>query len=125
MSPLLEQSLRNMSCDDVDVVLGAGGREEVEADAEALPGLEELGVELGGDLARRAALLLGADGDRRAVLVAAGDHEDVVAGGAVVAGEDVGGQVGADDLTDVEGAVAVGPGDGDEYLFGHIVRVEF
>ena len=67
-----------------------------------------------------ASLLLGADGDRRAVLVAAGDHEHVVAGGAVVASEDVGRQVGAGDLTDVEGAVGVGPGDGDEYLFGHM-----
>ena len=81
---------------------------------------EELGVELGCDLAGAAPFLLGADGDRRAVLVAAGDHEHVVACGAVVASEDVGGKVGADDLTDVEGAVAVGPGDGDEYFFGHM-----
>ena len=67
-----------------------------------------------------AAFLLRPDGDRRAVLVAAGDHEHVVAGRAVVAGEDVSGEVGAGDLTDVQGAVAVRPGDADEYLFGHI-----
>ena len=91
MSPHLQQ-LEEHVLRDAGVVLRAGGGEEVEADPEALPGLEELRVELGGDLAGRAAFLLGADGDRGAVLVAAGDHEHVVAGGAVVAGEDVGGR---------------------------------
>ena len=79
-----------------------GRREEVKADTKSFPGLEELLVEAGRDVSRGDALLLGADGDRRAVGIAAGDHEHVVAGRAVVAGEDVGRQVGADDLSDVE-----------------------
>ena len=71
------------------------------------------------DLLRRLALLLGAHGDRRAVLVGAGDHEHAVAGGAVVAGEDVGGQVGAGDLAEVQRAVGVRPGNADEDRFAN------
>ena len=101
------------------VVLGAGGSEQVEGYAQPLPRLQELLVEAGRHLVRGQLLGLGTDGDGGAVLVAAGDHEDAVAAGAVVAGEDVGGEVGADDLSGVEGAVGVGPGYADEYLFGH------
>ena len=107
------------------VVLGAGRGVEVPTNAESLPGIEELFVEVGGDFGRRLALLLRADGDWRSVLVAAGHHQHVVAGRAVVAGKDVSGQVGAGDLTDVKGAVAVRPGDAGKYLFGHMLRVKF
>ena len=75
-------------------------------------------MELVDDLLRRAALVVGAHGDRRAVLVAAGDHEHVVADHAVVAGEDVGRQIGAGDVAEVQRAVRVGPGDGDEDAAG-------
>ncbi len=51
------------------VVFGAGGRVEVEADAELAPGFEELGLEALDNRLRRGALLLGADGYGRAVLV--------------------------------------------------------
>ena len=101
------------------VILGAGGGEKVEGDAQPLPGLQELLVEAGRDLFRGQPLRLGANGDGGAVLVAAGDHENAVAAGAVVAGEDVGREVGADNLARVQGAVGVGPGHADEYLFGH------
>ena len=113
------QQLEEHVLGDARVVLRAGGREEVEADAEALPALEELGVEVRRHLGRGAAFFLGADGDRRAVLVGAGDHQDFVAGGAVVAGEDVRRQVGADYLADVQGAVSVRPGDPDKDTFRH------
>src|SRR3972149_6207461 len=106
------------------VVLRAGGGEQIEGDAEALPGIEELGVEAAGEAVRRQPFGLGADGYGRAVLVAAGDHEDTVAEGALVAGEYGRGEVGADDLTGVEGAVGVGPGDADEYLFRHGIRLD-
>ena len=57
------------------------------------------------------ALLVGADGDGRAVGVGAGHHQHLVALHPVVARENVGGQVTAGDVAHVEGAVGVGPGD--------------
>ena len=81
---------------------------------EVAPVAEELLVVAVGDLLRRDALLLGADGDRRAVLVAARDHQDVVAAQALEAGEDVGRQVHAGQVADVQRAVGVRPGRADE-----------
>jgi len=49
------------------------------------------------------------------VLVAAGDHKDLIAGRPVVAGKDIGREVGANDLADVQGSVGVGPGDTQEH----------
>ncbi len=76
-------------------------------------------MEAGRHLVWRRPFRLGADGHGSAVLVAAGDHEHLVPLGAVVAGEDVGREVGADDLARVQGAVGVWPGHADEDLFGH------
>ena len=83
------------------VVLSAGGGVEVPADPEPLPRGEKLVVELGGYLGGGATLLFSADGDRRAVKIATRDHQHVVACGAVVAGEDVRGEIGSDDLADM------------------------
>ena len=80
----------------------------------SLPVAQELRVELVDDLLRRAALVVGADGDRRAVLVAAGHHQHVVARHAVIAREDVGRQIRAGDVAEVQRAVRVRPRDGDE-----------
>ena len=104
-----------MSCDDLVWFFGPRVREEVERDAERLPvaagtpGGSASTTSFGVD-----ALVVGADGDRRAVLVAAGHHQHVVAAHAVVAGEDVGRQVGAGDVAEVQRPVRVRPGDGDE-----------
>lgn len=87
---------------DGGVVLRAGVGEEVERDAELAPVAEKLRVELVDDLLGRAALVVGADGDGRAVRVATGDHQDVVADHAVVTGEDIGGEIRAGDVAEVE-----------------------
>src|SRR3990172_8048510 len=73
----------------------------------------------GRHLLRRATLLLRPDRNWRAVLVGAGDHEDAVAGDAVVAGEDVGRQIGAGDLAQVQRSIGIRPGDADKYGFRH------
>jgi len=101
---------------DAGVVLGAGGRVQVEGYAQALPAVEELLVKLGGHFLGRSPLLFGADGDRGAVLVAAGDHENTVALDAVVSGEDVGWKLGADDLSQMQRAVGIRPSYTDEDL---------
>src|SRR3989304_3266923 len=80
---------------DLGVVLSARRREQVKADAHALPRLEKLAVEVRDHLRRCPALLFGADGDGRTVLVTARHHEDAVALRSVVAGEDVGRKGGA------------------------------
>ena len=110
---LVVQRLENV-VDHFLVVRGVGGGEQVEGDAQLLPGLQEHGVVafhhfLGGD-----AFLVRPDGDGGAVSVAAGDHQDVVALHAVVTGEDVGAQVAAGDMTQVKWTVGVGPSHGDE-----------
>jgi len=46
-------------------------------------------------------------------------HEDAIAHAPLIAGEDVGRQIGADDLPGVEGAVGVGPGNAYEHLLCH------
>ena len=62
------------------------------------------------------ALVVGAHGHGRAVLVAAGNHQHAIAGHAVVASEDVGRQVGAGDVAEVQRPVGVRPRHGDEYV---------
>ena len=75
------------------------------------------------DLSRSNAFLLGADRDGGAVGVAAGNHEDFVAGHAVVAGEDVGGQVATGNVSQVKGPVGIGPGDADEDAFRQVISL--
>ena len=110
---LFEQSQKEVM-DDLLVVGCAGRREQVERDAELAPVAQELRVKLLDDLLRGARLVLGADGNGRAVLVAAGDHQHVVPGHTVVTREDVGREVRACDMAEVQRAVRVGPRDSDE-----------
>ncbi len=105
---------------DGGVVGSASGGEEVEGDAQPLPAIEELALVVPGDGLGGLAGLLGLDGDGGAVLVGAGDHEHLVAAGAVVAGEDVRRQVAAGNLPQVQVAVGVRPGDPDEDSLAHV-----
>ena len=73
------------------VVGRAGSGEEVEANAHPAPGLQELGVEAPDHLRGRDAFLLRPHRHWCAVLVAARDHQHVIAQGTVVAGKDIGG----------------------------------
>ena len=104
---------------DLGVVLGVRGGEQIEADAEPFPAVEELGVVVLEHLLGADAAILGFEGHGGAVRVAAGDHEDVVALHPVVSGEDVGRNVRASGLADVYGAVGVRPSHGNEDAFGH------
>ena len=69
--------------------------------------------------ARGNSFLIGSDGNGGAVGIAAGDHQHFVAAHSVIAGEDVGGQIAAGDVSEMQGAVGVGPGNADEYTFRH------
>src|SRR5438874_1322720 len=101
------------------MVVRARASEEIEADAELPPGLQELGVEMVRDLARRAMLLLGPHRDRGSMLVGPRNHENVVAEQPIEAGENIGGQIRAGDLPDVQRAVRVRPRDANQHLFWH------
>ena len=70
-------------------------------------------------LLRRQPLELRANGDGRAVLVRAGHHEHVIAPKAVVARENVGGEVGPRDLSEVKRPVGIRPRHADEDAFWH------
>ena len=101
------------------MILGVRLGEEVVADAQALKHGDDARMIAVDDLTRGDAFLFGADGDRRAVRVRAGEHEHVVAAHAVVARKDVRWQIGAGDVADVQIAVAIGPGGENQDLFGH------
>ena len=100
--------------DDLLVILRAGAREEVEGDAELLPVAQELRVKLIDHLLRRAAFLIGAHCDGRAVLIAAGNHQHAVTCHPLITSEDIRGQIGSGDMSEMQRAVRVGPRDGDE-----------
>ena len=84
-------------------------------------GSDEAAVAVGG-LTRRQTLLIGRDHDRRAVLVAAADHQDVVAPQAVIPGGDVRRNAEAGDMPQMPWATRVGPRDGDENALLSTVR---
>ena len=100
------------------VVVGVRGGEQVKGDAQALPGIQKLRVIAIQDDVGRDAFLVGAYGDGRAMGVGAGHHQDFVALHAVVTGENIGGQIAAGDVSHVQGAVGVGPGDANENSLG-------
>jgi len=86
---------------DLAMVVGEGGREQVEGDAEIPPVAKDLRVITGDDLRRADPLLVCFDGDGSAVGIATGDHQYPIAGQAVISSENVGGQVGAGQVTQV------------------------
>jgi hypothetical protein len=103
-------------------VLGAvGGMPVVEADVEAIEVFLAARGDLGHEGLRRLAGLLGGDHDGRAVGVVGADKVHLVALHALEAHPDVGLDV-LHDVADVELAVGVGQGGGDEELAGHRER---
>ena len=105
------------------VSVGAGGRVQVVLDPEVLPVLDELLVVAVHDLLRCLPFFVGANGDRGAVHIAAGNHQHVVAKRPVIPGEDVRRQVGPGEMTEVARSACVRPGDGNQDLLGGGVRV--
>ena len=99
--------------DDLAMVVGARGSEQVEGDAHPVPGLQEQGLEPVHHHLRRDAFLLGAEGYGRPVLVGPRHHDHLVPLGAMVSGEDVGGEVGPGQVAQVQRPVGIGPGDCD------------
>jgi len=97
---------------------GGGGGPAVVADVEFLPQRDELCGEVIDKLLRGDALLFGRLLDFLAVLIDAGEVENVLPFQPVVAGEDIGEHflVG---VADVRGAVGVVDGGGDEEGVGH------
>jgi hypothetical protein len=92
------------------VVARGGAGEQVVGQAEPVQILDDHPVVAVDQLARRRALRVGLHLHGRAVLVGARDHEHVVAGHAHVAAEHVGRHSEAGHMTDMAGAVGVGPG---------------
>ena len=114
---VLEQ-LHEEALGDSPMVVRAGSGEEVEVDAEVPPMTEEFGVVAVDDLLRGDPLLLGFHRDRGAVHVGARDHQGLVSDCPVVAGKYVGRKVGARDMPEVHRTLRIGPGDGDQDVFG-------
>ena len=101
------------------VVRGVGGGEKIEGNTQLLPGFQESLVIPGGHLLRTDPLPFGADGYGGAVHIAAGDHQDMVPLQAMVAGEDVGGEISSGDMSQMQWPVGVRPGNSNENMLGH------
>ena len=97
-----------------EVVFGVGRGEQVIAQSKLAREVEEAVVVTLVDGLGRYALDLGTDRDRRAVGIRARDEEHPSATEAMVAGQDVGRQVSAGQVADVDLGVGIGPGGGDE-----------
>ena len=100
---------------------GGGAGVDVEVDAELREGVLHDPVVAVHDVLRGDALLAGLDGDGDAVLVAAADEHHVLAAHAEIADVDVAGDVGAGEVADMDGAVRVGKGTGDQGSFAHTI----
>ena len=114
---LQEQLLRHA------IVVGGGrAREDVVRHAQPHEVLDDDGVVLVDELARRDALFVRLVRDRRAVLVRAAGHQHAGAAQPPVAREDVAGHGKADHVADVSRPVGVRPGrrDEDRFRFRHL-----
>ena len=100
---VLGQRRKDVLC-DLAMVVGPGGRVEIPTDTERLPCLEELRVITVDDLLWAHVLLFGAHGDRRPVHVGSRDHQNLVSREPVIAGEDVGRQIGTGEMPEMAGA---------------------
>ncbi len=95
---------------DPVMVLRIGVGEQVKGQAYLLIGVQKGLVVALKDLLGRDTLFVGAHGDGRAVGIGSRDHQDVVALQSLVAGKDIGRQIGAGQVPQVLDAVGVGPG---------------
>ena len=80
--------------------------------------VDELVVEELVHLLDRHAVCIGAQRNRRAVRVRAGNHQHVISFQTVVAGNDIPRQVRAGQVAHVDGGIGIRPGNGDEDGFG-------
>ena len=107
---------------DAVVIRRRRAREQVVREAQVAQVLaDELAVAVGG-LTRGQPLAVGGDHHRRAVLVGAADHQDVVASKPVIPGDDVGGHSEPGHMAQMPRATRVGPRDGDEDALWLAVR---
>jgi len=98
------------------------GGEEVEGDTQLVPGVDELGVVAVQYLFRGYALRLGSHRDGGAVAVASRNHQNFVALGAVITGEDVRRKIASRHVAQMQRPIGVGPSNSDEYTFRQRLR---
>jgi hypothetical protein len=95
---------------DTSMIGGSSSSKQIKADAQPFPRAEKLLMVSAGYLLRLFALLLSTKGYRGAVLVAAGDHQHLIALGTVVSGEDIRWKVCPSNMPQVQGAISIRPG---------------
>ncbi len=116
--PVLQQG-QEYALGNREVVLRMCGGEEVVGNPCLKEELKKAVVILLVDLFDWHALLVGGKDDRGAVRVGAADHQDIIPLQAMIARNDIAGQVRAGDVADVDLSVGIGPGNGDEDVGGH------
>ena len=101
------------------MILGVRGGEQVVGDTVALEDFQEAVVIFFVYFFDGHPGFIRGDGNGRAVRVRAADHQHLVSFQAVVARDDVTGQVRTGDVADVDFSIGIWPGDGDQDVFGH------
>ena len=101
------------------MILRVGGGEQIIRDAVTFENFDEAFMKPLVHFLDGLALLIGADGDRRAVRVCAADHKDFISFKPMIACDDITGQMGTCDITNMDFGVGVRPGDGNQNIFRH------
>ena len=99
------------------MVLHGGSGEVVKGDIELIKNSRNNTVIFINLILRAVSLFLGADSDGKAVFVGAADVDHVGAAHFFETGENIGGEVGAGDMAEMDGAIGIGEGAGDKDLF--------
>jgi hypothetical protein len=102
------------------MVFGTGGGVEVIGNPQLLPAIQVLTLVKLGNFQWGFTRLFGFNSNGCTVLVRARDHQYFVAFKAVVAGEDIRRKVGPGNLTNMQRAVGIRPGDPDENSLAHM-----
>jgi len=104
---------------DLEMILCMCGRKQIVRNAIAFEDFEERLVIFLVDFLDRLPLFIRREDDGRTMRVCSRDHQNIVALKPVIAGDDVAGQVGTRDVSNVDLGVGIRPCNGDEYVFRH------
>src|SRR5262245_20343085 len=94
--------------------------EKIKRNSQSFECIEKRGVMMLNYLFRRDPFTLGAERDRRAMTIRAGNHQHLIAFKAVITSENISRQEYSGNMAHVQRAIRIGPGNGDKNLFGHV-----
>ena len=120
---LLEQSQEHIMS-NLSMVGSVSSGEQIEGDAQFPPAIEELSVVFVRYLLWGGRFLFSTNGNWRSVLVTTRNHQHIIALKAMIAGKDIGRQIGTGDVSQMQGTVGIGPGNTYENAFAQSLSID-